>query len=239
VVLNSTLAAAYSVSGSCGEKKIGKFHWKRYFAAPLAGAVIHALQRAVGGAAVDDLGVVGIGDHGAGLAAGGGLPVALADRVARRGAAADAQRRVVLLAGEQPVREGVVGRDAVELRGRLVGLRRPVLPAVKAHVRAALVGLHHAQRVGRIDPQIEVVAVRRADRLPAAPAVAGAVKGDVEHVHRLLVERVGVDAAVVPGALAQAVVFAHAPPALAAIARAEHTAALGLDDRVHVLRVGG
>jgi hypothetical protein len=66
--------------------------------------VIDAQQEAAVGAAVDDVGVLGVGDDVAALAAGGRLPVALADRRPGGRAAADAQRGIVLLAAEQAER---------------------------------------------------------------------------------------------------------------------------------------
>src|SRR3712207_8813675 len=50
-------------------------------------------------------------------------------------------------------------------------------------------------------------------------AVLGAVELDVEHVHRLLVLRVGVDAGVVPGALAQGALVVGLCPGTAAVDR--------------------
>ena len=78
--------------------------------------------------------------------------------------ARDDQRGVVLLRGVEPVGELVVHPDAVDLRRRLVHLRRPRAPAVERHVGAAVVRLDHGVAVLRIDPDVVIVAVRRAQR---------------------------------------------------------------------------
>jgi hypothetical protein len=198
--------------------------------------MVDALQEAAVGAAVDHVRVLGVGHDVAALAAGRGLPVAQPDAAAAR-AAEDAQGRVVLLRAEDAVGEVAVGRDAVDLRGRLVVLAGPGPAAVGADVHAAVVGLDHALRVGGVDPEIVVVAVRRADGGEGLAAVLGAVEADVDDVDRLLVPGIGIDAGVVPGALAQLPVLVGLLPGLAAIARAEDAAVLGLDVGVDVLRV--
>src|SRR6185369_12312896 len=190
------------------------------------------------GAAVDDVGVPGVGDDVAALAARRHLPVLRAGARAVRDVG-DAQGRVVLLRAQEPVGEGVVGRDAVELCRRLVPLGRPGGAAVGRHTGAAVVRLDHPQRVVGGDPEVVVVAVRGADRRPALAAVLRLVELDVDDVDRVLVLGIGVDAAVVPGALAQVAALAHLLPGIAAVVRAEDPAVLGLGDGVEVLRVGG
>src|SRR6185436_8978640 len=101
---------------------------------------------------------------------GGLLPVV--ERNSRSGRAAeDAQRRVVLLRAEDAVREVAVRGDPVDLRGRLAVLRRPGAAAVDRDVHAAVVRLDHAQGIAGVDPQVVIVAVRRADGGEGAAAV--------------------------------------------------------------------
>src|SRR5260221_2307303 len=78
---------------------------------------------------------------------------------------------VVLLRGIHAVRVLVVGVDAIELRGRLVVDRRPGLAAVEADAGAAIVALDHSVRIGRIDPEIMIIAVRRLDLREASAAI--------------------------------------------------------------------
>src|SRR6185295_6189948 len=103
--------------------------------------------------------------------------------------------------------------------------------------RAAVVRLDHPPRVLGRDPQVVVVAVRRRDGAEALAAVLRVQERDVHDVDRLDVAGVGVDAAVVPGALAERARAVARLPRLAAVARAEDAAVLGLDDRVDVLGI--
>src|SRR6185436_6699343 len=200
------------------------------------GAVVHPGEEAAVGAAVDDVGIVGIGHDVSALAPGGLLPVV--ERNSRSGRAAeDAQRRVVLLRAEDAVREVVVRGDPVDLRGRLVVLRRPGAAAVDRDVHAAVVRLDHAQGIAGVDPQVVIVAVRRADGGEGPAAVLRTVKLDVDHVDGLFVPGIGIDPGVIPGALAQRPVLVGAGPGRAAVLRAEHAALLGLDDGVEVVGV--
>src|SRR4029077_7646517 len=203
-----------------------------------AGARLRRDDRAAVAPAVDDVGVLGVGDDVAALAAGGRLPVAGADA----GAAAarqDAQRRVVLLRAEDAEGGVGVGRDAVELRRRLVVLGRPGPAAVVGDGGAAVVRFDHPQRVVGIDPEVVVVAVRDADAGEALAAVLGVEEEDVGGVDPVVVLGVGIDVAVVPGALAELAVVAGLGPGLPRVARAEEPPLRRLDDGVEVVRIGG
>jgi hypothetical protein len=57
----------------------------------------------------------------------------------------------------------VVGVDAIEPSRRLVVNRRPGLAAVAAYACAAIVTFDHPVGIGRIDPEVVIVAVRRLD----------------------------------------------------------------------------
>ena len=114
------------------------------------------------------------------------------------GAAGDADGRVVLLRAVDAVRRTVIGDDRVELRGRLVVHRAPRAAAVERHRGAAVAAVHHPLRILRIDPQIVVIAVRRLDVRVGLAAVGGLVEVlGAERVHRVRVDRVGEDVAVV------------------------------------------
>ena len=205
-------------------------------AATQAAAVVLAHEVAAVAAAEHHVRLAGLRRQPPALAAGGVLPVALADAGAAA-AVADAHRAVVLLAAVDPVRRVVVDGDAVELRRRLVVDRRPGRAAVRRHARAAVVALDHALRILRIDPQVMVVAVRHADGRERLAAVRRLVERDVQHVdgvHRL---RIGVDARVVPRALTQVAVLVDALPRAAGVVAAEQAAVLGLDLRVEALLV--
>ena len=203
----------------------------------VARGVVEAGQEATVGSAVHHVRVLRVGHDVAAFAARRGFPVPFADRAAQGRARPDAHGGVVLLAAQQAEREVIVQGDAVHLRGGLVRLGRPVLAAVVAHVGAAVVGLDHSLRVVRVDPQVVVVAVGCCDRFEGLAAVLRAMEAHVQHVHGVLVGRVGVDPGVVPGALPQFALLVDALPGFAAVAGAEHAALFGFDDGVQVVRV--
>src|SRR5262249_14537583 len=163
-----------------------------------------------------DVGVLRLGSDPAALAAADRVPVIDVDAAAAP-ARGDGDGGVVLLRAVDPVREAVVGRDSVELCGRLVHDRGPGPPAVEGDVGAAVVGIDHPVGVVRVDPEVVVVAVRDPDGRVGPAAVVGAVAAGVEDIDRFGVLRVGVDPRVVPGALAQAVLGVDARPLLAAV----------------------
>src|SRR5215471_15435582 len=108
---------------------------------------------------VNDLRIFGIRRDPPRLATSDGVPVRYADTEIGR-AARDSDRRVVLLRAVQPIREPVVGRDAIELSRRLIVLRGPGPTAVERDRRAAVVAEDHSVRIVRVDPEIVVVAMR-------------------------------------------------------------------------------
>ena len=121
-------------------------------------------------AAIDDVRIFGMyGDKAAFPGAGIG---AVAERDGTPGGGARRRDRgVVLLCGINAIGILVVGVDAIELRRRLVVDRRPGLAAVAAHAGAAVVAFDHTVRIGGIDPEVVVVAVRRLDFREARAAV--------------------------------------------------------------------
>src|SRR5262249_22585013 len=152
------LEAILEVAGAVADGAVGP----DVDAADLAGLVVDAHQKAGVGAAVDDVRVLRVRRDVAALAAGGRLPVALADAAAIA-AVGNSHRRVILLGPVNPVRKVIVGNDAVELRRRLIVIRAPALAAVEGDLGAAIVADDHALRGGRVDPQVVMVAVWSAD----------------------------------------------------------------------------
>ena len=151
-------------------------------------------------------------------------------------------RGVVLLGAVDAIGPGFINRDPVDLRGRLVALVRPALAAVEGDVGAAVIGVDHHLRVVRVDPQIVVVAVRRAQPdVEGLAAVDRLVEAGVERVDGVLVLRVGVDVDVVPGALQQVAAAVHPTPVVATVIGAEHATLVvrSLHQDPHALAVGG
>ena len=155
-----------------------------------------------------------------------------------RGAAGGAHGGIVLLRAVDVVGKIVVERHAVELRGGLIVDARPGAAAVVGDVGAAVVALDHALRIVGRDPQIVIVAVRRADGGEGAAAVDRTVHADVERVDCVGVLRVGEDVAVIPGALAQDVLVVDLGPGAAAVVGAEDAAIGGFHQRPDAVRIG-
>src|SRR5207249_8510644 len=128
------LEAVLQVRGRAPVGELGPRHDVAY----LPGAVVVAGDLAPVLARVDDARLLRVGRHPAARAPAGRVPVALRDPVAGN-AARNADVGVVLLRAVAPVGELVVHRHPVELRGRLVVLRRPGPPAVVADGRAPVV----------------------------------------------------------------------------------------------------
>src|SRR6266567_7786898 len=74
----------------------------------------------------------------------------------------DNDRRVVLLRAVEFVRELVVDPDAIDLRGRLIHLRRPGASAIGGDVGPSVVRLDHYLAVFGVNPDIVIVTVRHA-----------------------------------------------------------------------------
>src|SRR5205814_6863802 len=95
----------------------------------------------------------------ASLASWTSAPVSQAHRVGLTG---NNDGRVVLLRSVELVRKLIISPNAVDLRGRLIHLRRPLAPTIVRDVRAAIVRLNDDFAVFRTDPNVMIVAVWRA-----------------------------------------------------------------------------
>src|SRR5712692_4670196 len=202
----------------------------------LAGAFVETRDVALVGARVDDIRVPRVGRDVAAFASANRIPVG-AVNPAGIAHAGGGHGGVVLLRAVDVVGEAVVRDDVVELRGGLVVLARPGFSAVHRDGGAAVVPVDHAPRVGGVDPQGVMVAVRHHQQGELLPAVGGAVGSGIEHIDRVGIRRVSDDVRVIPGALAEAVVVVDAAPFFAAIVGAVQTPLLGFDQRVDPVRV--
>ena len=161
------------------------------------------------------------------------MPVREIDRRAGH-ARRDRDVRIVLLGTVHPVREPIVRRDPVELRGRLIVLRRPGPTSGEGDRRPAVISQNHPPGVVRIDPQIVRVAVEHGDLREGPASVGRAMELDVGEVERVRALRVRVDARVVPGALPDLVLVVDLLPFFSMIVGdVEASFLLRLDDRVH------
>ena len=125
-------------------------------------------------AAVDDIRVERVGSDVAVLLHADRCPLAEGDG-AVVAAALHARRARLLLPAADAIREGVVGADVVELRGRLVVPRAPRAAAVDGDDDALVARVEDDVRVVRVDPEPVVVVApgRAAQRLPRDAGVRG------------------------------------------------------------------
>jgi hypothetical protein len=190
----------------------------------LPGAVVVALQcpgtpgAGADRAAIDNVGIFGIHGDKTALAGAGIGAVAERDRTPLGGARCR-DRGVVLLRGIDAIGVLIVDVDAIELRRRLVVDRRPGLAAIDADAGAAVVTLDHPFGVGRIYPEIMIVAVRRLDFGRASAAVGRFPQRKVGDIDRLGMTGIGEDMRVVPGPMHQIAMRGNQRPAVAVILR--------------------
>ena len=210
-------------------------------AAHLPGLAVQPLDAT----AIDDVGIVRIRRDLIALAAGSDLvklvhrdPVepAVAAAVDRRGAR-------ILLRSIDPVREAVVGRDVVELTGRLVVPAAPGLAAIDRDQRTLVDSENPPIRAFRVDPQgVEIVARRIAlDRNEVRAAVVRTEHDGVLDPDLIGVLRVCRDPAEVPPALPDALVAAHLAPRRARIVGTVETTLVRLtavDQRIDAMGIG-
>ncbi len=105
----------------------------------------------------------------------------------------------------------------VELRRRLVVLRRPALAAIDRDRRAAIVRVDHAIRILRIDPEAVMIAMRRGQKVERLATVGGTEQAGVQHVNRIRTLRVGKNMREVPRTLRESLVIVDARPGFATI----------------------
>ena len=85
--------------------------------------------------------------------------------------AGDADARVVLLRAVNVVRKRVINCDMVELRGRLVILRRPRFAAVGRNVYAAVIRVPDSSWILRINPEPMVISMPRGQQIERFSAI--------------------------------------------------------------------
>src|SRR5207247_6709240 len=103
----------------------------------------------------------------------------------------------------------------------------------------AVVAEDDVLRVARIDPEVVMVAVRALADLRERPAaVCRSERARVQRVDDVPVVRIGEDVRVVESALTDIAARVHQLPRRARICGGEEAPVLGLDQRVHTVRVG-
>src|SRR6516164_8278320 len=110
-------------------------------------------------ACIDHVVVARIGSDVSALTSACVVPV-LAPNVAIIGAAGNCYGAIVLLRSVDVIEGTCVGRNVIELRRWLVVLCRPTLARIHRNSRATVISVDHAVRVGRVNPESVVIAVR-------------------------------------------------------------------------------
>ena len=186
---------------------------------------------------VDDVGVDRIGNVIIALVPANRVPVAEIGRsiIAPAG---DPDRAAVLLPRVDPVGKAIVGGEVIQLSGRLVVPVAPRLAAIDADRRALVRCRCHAQRVGRVEPQMMIIVAARATAGDGAgrPAMVAAADRLADRIHRLGVARVGDDpAGIITG---ERLLFIGVHPMRPAVVGSPHPAVvLGVDHRIQFERV--
>ena len=199
----------------------------------LAGPVVVPGDDAGVLAGINHVGLGRVGRRVAGLAAAHVVPVRERDAVGRQAVARPRDRAQVLHGPRDVVRLARVDVDPVELADRQ---RRPVPrgPAAGADLDPAVMAGDHPAGVGRVDPDVVVVAVVEARHaLEGLAAVDAPEHRDIRAPDDVGVMRVHDDRRIVPGALAQQPVARRQRPRPAAVIRPEQSPLVGLDDRVN------
>ena len=153
-------------------------------------------------------------------------------------AAGNADRAALLLPAVDPVGELIVGRDVVQLRGRLVVPGAPGPAAVDRDDGPLVRGEEHDVGLQRVDPDplVVVAAGRALDRRPRLAAVVRSIRGDVADKDDVGVRRVHADVEAEPS------VLADERPAFAAVVRAVEpfrAAPLPHHRRIQAIRIAG
>src|SRR5271155_971152 len=135
--------------------------WPRIDRLLFAGSVIVAADIATVGTGIDNLRVGGVRSDVAAFAAAHGIPVRAINRSFGAGTR-DAHGGVVLLRAVDVIGKSIVGGDVVKLRRGLVVYAGPTVTAVGGDGGAAVVTIHEALRIRRIDPERMIISMRRA-----------------------------------------------------------------------------
>ena len=150
----------------------------------------------------------------------------------------DRRRTAILLRAIQAIWKRIVGRDVIELPGRLIEPRRPRARTVDAHARALVAREHHLRPVGRIDPQlVKVVSIRRSlDRLDVNAGIGRTIDAGVGDVDEVCILRIDRHVTEIPTAIPEPCIGVCEHPRDARIVATIKPTRLRVDDRVHAIR---
>src|SRR4029077_8413503 len=174
---------------------------------------------------IDDVGIAWIRHNVSALAASHIVPMLPAD-VAIVRPASNRDCRVVLLCAVNLIEELIVGGNVVELRRGLVVLRRPTLAPIHRDRGTAVVAVDHALRIGGVNPQFVVIAMRSRQKLHAFAPITRAEQPSVQHVNGVNAFGISKNVSKVPGPLGETLIAVDLRPTISTIIRAIEPAAL-------------
>ena len=132
-------------------------HWPNAYILPVFFILIVANNVAFA-VRIDHVPVARIGDDKAAFSTAGDEPI-LAPDYTGVPAAGDADIRIILLCAVNVIGKGVVDRDVIKLRRRLIILRGPGLAAVHRNACASVIRVADTICVLRINPETVMIAV--------------------------------------------------------------------------------
>jgi len=145
-----------------------------------------------------------------------GFPVPCSDGRPGR-SAFDPDAGIVLLRAQDVIGESAIRVHAIDLRGRLVIETAPVIAAVKANLRAAVICKDQPVTVRRIDPEIMMIAVRRREVGESLSAIQAAHELDVEDIKDIVIGRIDIYPVEIPCPLLDIIVGIQLCPRVALV----------------------
>ena len=125
----------------------------------------------------------------------------------------------------------------IELRGRLIGFRRPALPGIVRNAGSAVICHDHPLRMRGINPQSMIVAMRRAHGLETLSAIRRARNSRVEHIQCVHTPGIRKNMMKIPGALRVTVIGIDQMPAFSPVLAAVDSAFFRFDDCIHAISI--
>src|SRR5438874_717035 len=152
--------------------------------------------------------------------------------------ACNTHARIVLLCAVNVVRESVVHRNVIKLRGGLIVLSRPRFSAVERDTHATVIGVRKPIRILRIDPKSVVIAVTRWQQIKGFAAINRTKQPGVHEINCVSGLWISINFAEIPGALPKAAVIIYTGPMLSGVIGTIKSALFRLDDRINAVRIG-
>src|SRR6185437_8806254 len=122
---------------------------------------------------------------------------------------------------------------------RLVVQRAPVLAAVEADLRAAVIGKDKPVAVLRVDPEIMMIAMRGPYFGKGLSAIQAPHEFHVRTIDGVLIRRIDIDPVKIPCSLFDIVLAIDQAPTGPAVATQEKTAVCIFDHRIYLVGIGG